>query len=78
MQLGNGYWETASYSDDRLQVEHIGLGRTDSTQDLLKLEFKYDSATEPGNNGSMREQKITVPTIGSNKRVHCDTDLLLR
>ena len=45
MQLGNGYWETASYSDDRLQVDQIGLGRTDSTQDLLKLDFEYEGPT---------------------------------
>lgn len=68
MQLGNGRWETATFNS-RLQITQIGLGVTDNTQNLLKLEFDYEGAN-PGstvgdrNNGSMREQKITVPTIG--------------
>ena len=33
---------------------------------LLKLEFKYDTTGQSDNNGSMREQKITVPTVGAN------------
>ncbi len=62
MQLGNGRWETASYNN-RSQITQIGLGVTDSAQDLLKLEYKYDTnSTSYDNNGSMREQKITVPT----------------
>ena len=68
-QLGNGRWETAQYDTPRLQVTEIGLGTTDSTQNLLKLEFKYTgpgSGTDDKNNGSMREQKITVPAVGSN------------
>jgi hypothetical protein len=36
LQFGSGRWETALYND-RLQVRQIGLGGTDSTQDLLKL-----------------------------------------
>ncbi len=61
MQLGNGHWETAEYNK-RLQVKQIGLGLTDSTQGLLKLEYKYDTTTTShDNNGSMLEQKITVP-----------------
>jgi RHS repeat-associated protein len=65
MQLGNGKWETASYNE-RLQVTQIGLGSTDSTQDLLKLEFGYTTSTGGNdNNGSMKSQKITVPTVGS-------------
>ncbi|MEO8649244.1 MAG: RHS repeat-associated core domain-containing protein [Acidobacteriota bacterium] len=71
MQLGNGLWETASYDNERLQVKQIGLGVTDSTQNLLKLEFDYEGANPSSsvadrNNGSMREQKITVPSVGSN------------
>jgi RHS repeat-associated protein len=66
MQLGNGYWETASYNN-RGQANQIGLGSTDSSTSLLKLEFKYDtSPTSHHNNGSMLEQKITVPQVGSN------------
>lgn len=63
MRLGNGRWETALYNE-RLQLTQIGLGATDADQNLLKLEYSYGTATQ--NNGSLREQKITVPTIGSN------------
>jgi YD repeat-containing protein len=64
IQLGNGHWETASYND-RAQVTQMGLGKLDNTQDLLKLDFKYNTGTNYDNNGSMLEQKITVPTVGS-------------
>ena len=63
MRLGNGRWETAGYNE-RLQVTQIGLGATDADQNLLKLEYSYGTSTQ--NNGSLREQKITVPTVGSN------------
>ena len=65
MQPGNGRWETAQYNE-RLQVTQIGLGLTDTTQNLLKLDFKYNTPGLTDNNGSMREQKITVPTVGGN------------
>lgn len=65
MQIGNGHWENSVYNE-RGQVTRIGLGRLDNTQDLLKLEFKYNTGTSNDNNGSIREQKITVPTVGSN------------
>jgi RHS repeat-associated protein len=64
LQLGNGYWETAVYNN-RSQATQIGLGRTNNTQDLLKLEFSYGNSTQ--NNSSIKEQKITVPTIGANQ-----------
>ena len=63
MQLGNGRWETASFNN-RLQVTQIGLGNTDSDQNLLKLEYGYATPSRTNNNGSMREQKITVPGAG--------------
>lgn len=63
MRLGNGRWETAQYNS-RLQITQIGLGVTDQSQDLLKLEYSYGNSTQ--NNGSLREQKITVPTVGQN------------
>ena len=63
MRLGNGRWETAAYNS-RVQVTQIGLGTTDQAQDLLKLEYSYGTSTQ--NNGSLREQKITVPTTGTN------------
>ncbi|MGB7070434.1 MAG: RHS repeat-associated core domain-containing protein [Pyrinomonadaceae bacterium] len=65
MHLGNGRWETASYND-RLQETQIGLGMTSSAQDLLKLEFEYNSSGQTNNSGLLREQKITVPAAGSN------------
>jgi RHS repeat-associated protein len=65
LQLGNGHWETAQYND-RLQITQIGLGATSSTEDLLKLEYKYTTATTShDNNGTLKEQTITVPTVGS-------------
>jgi RHS repeat-associated protein len=64
MRLGNGRWETAVYNN-RLQVTQTGLGTTDGDQSLLKLELSYGASTQ--NNGSLREQKITVPTVGSNQ-----------
>ncbi|HLM02736.1 MAG TPA: RHS repeat-associated core domain-containing protein [Pyrinomonadaceae bacterium] len=65
MRLGNGTWETYSYNN-RLQVKEIGLGRTDSQTDLLKLEYAYNTTNNHDNNGSMLSQKITVPTVGGN------------
>src|SRR5205085_1713023 len=64
MRLGNGHWETYLYNN-RFQVTQIGLGTTDSTQDLLKLEFGYNTTGNHDNNGAMLTQKITVPTVGS-------------
>ncbi|MGC2235286.1 MAG: RHS repeat-associated core domain-containing protein, partial [Pyrinomonadaceae bacterium] len=63
MQLGNGHWETYQYNT-RQQITQIGLGTTDVQTDLLKLEYNYGTSTQ--NNGSMLEQKITVPTTGGN------------
>jgi RHS repeat-associated protein len=65
MKLGNGRWETAEYNE-RLQITQIGLGSGPTSQNLLKLEFKYNTPNLIDNNGSMREQKITVPTVGTN------------
>jgi len=56
MQLGNGRWENFEYNE-RLQITQIGLGSTDSTQDLFKLELGYGNSTQ--NNGSLRSQKIS-------------------
>ncbi len=61
MRLGNGRWETAQYNNVS-QITQIGLGSTESTQNLLKLEFGYGNPTQ--DNGSIKEQKITVPTVG--------------
>ena len=56
MQLGNGKWETAQYNN-RQQITQMGLGTTDTAQDLLKLELGYGDHTQ--NNGSLREQTIS-------------------
>ena len=64
MQLGNFRWETASFNN-RQQVTQIGLGSLNNSQDLLKLEYSYATPSTTNNNGSLREQKITVPTVGS-------------
>lgn len=64
MKLGNGRWENATYNS-RQQITKIGLGNSATDTGLLKLEYKYDTTTTSyDNNGSMREQKITVPTVG--------------
>lgn len=62
MQLGNGRWETAIYND-RLQITQIGLGTTDSMQDLLKLNYDYGTSTQ--NNGSLREQRINFSGLSN-------------
>ncbi|MFN0140053.1 MAG: BPSL0067 family protein [Pyrinomonadaceae bacterium] len=56
MQLGNGRWENFTYNS-RQQITQIGLGTTDTMQDVLKLEYGYGTATQ--NNGSMKSQKIS-------------------
>ncbi len=61
MRLGNGRWETAQYNT-RLQITQIGLGTGSNDTSLLKLE--YDYGNNALNNGSLREQKITVPNAG--------------
>jgi RHS repeat-associated protein len=61
MRLGNGKWETATYNN-RMQITQIGLGTGSNDTSLLKLEYSYGINTL--NNGSLREQKITVPNAG--------------
>ena len=64
LQLGNGRWESAEYDPKRLQVTRIGLGLTNADQNLLRLEFQYNSDGQVDNNGSMRLQRIIVPASG--------------
>ncbi len=66
MQLGNGHWETADYDPKRLQVTKIGLGLTSADENLFRLEFQYNSDGRTDNNGSMRLQRIIVPSTGAN------------
>jgi RHS repeat-associated protein len=62
LRLGNGRWENTQFNS-RLQPSQIGLGSSATSQNLLKLNFDYGGAD---NNGNVKSQQITVPTIGSN------------
>jgi YD repeat-containing protein len=58
-KLGNGKWESAQFDNQRLQIKQIGLGGSAGDTSLLKLEYGYGTAT--ANNGSLIQQKITIP-----------------
>ena len=62
MQLGNGKWESTQFNS-RLQPTQIGLGSSATSQNLLKLNYNYGTAD---NNGNVKSQTITVPTVGAN------------
>ncbi|MCE7963540.1 MAG: RHS repeat-associated core domain-containing protein [Acidobacteria bacterium ACB1] len=62
-KFGNNRFENFAYND-RQQVTQIGLGTSSTDTSLLKLEYKYNTVGNTDNNGSMLEQKITVPTVG--------------
>ena len=59
--LGNGLWETTDYSDLRMQVKSFKLGTTPGSGNRFQLDYDYF----PSNNGNIKSQKITVPTINS-------------
>ncbi len=61
MRLGNGKFENTQYNS-RLQPTQIGLGSSATSQNLLKLEFNYGGND---NNGNVKSQQITTPTIGT-------------
>jgi RHS repeat-associated protein len=61
MRLGNGRWENTTFNS-RLQPTQIGLGSSATSQNLLKLDFDYGTTD---NNGNIKSQQITVPTIGA-------------
>jgi len=61
MKLRNGKFENAQFNS-RLQPTQIGLGSSASTQNLLKLNFDYGTTD---NNGNVKSQTITVPTVGA-------------
>ncbi|MBX3282035.1 MAG: RHS repeat-associated core domain-containing protein [Acidobacteria bacterium] len=63
MQLGNGKFENTQFNS-RLQPVQIGLGSSASTQNILKLSFDYGTTD---NNGNVKSQVITVPTVGTNQ-----------
>jgi RHS repeat-associated protein len=47
-----------------LQPIQVGLGSSATSQNLLKLNFDYGTTD---NNGNVKSQQITVPTIGANQ-----------
>lgn len=57
LRLGNGRWESFQYND-RLQVTQIGLGASIGDKSLLKIDYSYGTTD---NNGSLKQQTITVP-----------------
>lgn len=63
MQLGNGRWESTQFNS-RLQPTQIALGTTQNATDLLKLDYSYGTTD---NNGNIKSQTITIPTVGSNQ-----------
>ena len=62
MRLGNGKFENTAFNS-RLQPVQIGLGSSANTQNVLKLNYDYGTTD---NNGNIKSQIITVPTVGTN------------
>jgi RHS repeat-associated protein len=62
MRLGNGKWENTVFNA-RLQPTQIGLGSSATDTGLLKLNYDYGTTD---NNGNVKSQQITVPTVGTN------------
>lgn len=63
LRLGNGRFETTQYNS-RLQPTQIGLGASTANHNLLKLNYEYGTTD---NNGNVKSQVITVPTVGANQ-----------
>jgi RHS repeat-associated protein len=61
MRLGNGAWEHVTVNS-RLQPTEIGLGKSSVDSSLLKLNYDYGTTQ---NNGNVKRQVITVPTIST-------------
>jgi RHS repeat-associated protein len=57
LKLGNGRFESTTFNS-RLQPTQIGLGTSESSQNILKLEYDYGTNA---NNGNIQSQTITVP-----------------
>ena len=57
LRLGNGRFESTTFNS-RLQPTQIGLGTSETTQNILKLEYGYGTNS---NNGNVQSQTITVP-----------------
>lgn len=63
VRLGNGLWEHTAFNS-RLQPTEIDLGTSTGSIDRLKLSYDYGTSN---NNGNVRSQMITIPTIGGNQ-----------
>jgi RHS repeat-associated protein len=61
MRLGNGRFESTQFNS-RLQPTQIALGTSATNTSLLKLEYDYGTTD---NNGNVKSQTITVPTVGA-------------
>jgi RHS repeat-associated protein len=59
MQLGNAKWENAQFNS-RLQPTQLGLGTSATDQSLWKVAYDYGTTD---NNGNVKKQTITVPSI---------------
>ncbi len=64
MQLGNGKWESTTFNS-RLQPTQIALGAVQNGTDNLKLNYTYNTPNVADNNGNVKTQTITVPSIGT-------------
>jgi RHS repeat-associated protein len=61
IKLGNGKWESYSFNE-RLQVSSVSLGNSHGGAELLKIDYAYGTTD---NNGNLKSQTVTVPTIGT-------------
>lgn len=68
MRLGNGLWETAVVTE-RSQLKQIGLGTTETNNDLFKIEYDYGELSADGNSvdltkntGMIARTTTTIPT----------------
>lgn len=61
LKLGNDLWERTSFNR-RLQPTEIKLGLESNQESVLKLSYSYGAAD---NNGNVKSQTITVPSIGT-------------
>lgn len=58
--LGNGFWETRAYDQNRLQPTKIDVGTAKGGNDRLSLQYDYHDANGK-NSGNVQRQWITAP-----------------
>jgi hypothetical protein len=59
MRLGNGLWEGVKFNN-QFQTTELSIGTSASNANRLKLEYDYGTQF---NNGNVKSQTITVPTM---------------